>query len=125
VTAFPDLRIDLTHQHACGEASVLEGTLRGTHRAGLGPIPATGKTIELGLCDVIEVRDGKVYREREYLDQMTKLGMDGAPGSPEGVQECPDPGLASSPPALPPEVARALRLAARWAVARTRCQHPR
>jgi hypothetical protein len=31
VTAFPDLRIDLSHLLACGESSVLEGTLRGTH----------------------------------------------------------------------------------------------
>jgi steroid delta-isomerase-like uncharacterized protein len=73
ILAFPDLRIDLSHLLACGESSVLEGTLRGTHRADLGPIPATGKTIELGLCDVIEVRDGKVHREREYFDQMTMM----------------------------------------------------
>jgi ketosteroid isomerase-like protein len=25
------------------------------------------------VCDVIEVRDGKVYREREYYDQMTMM----------------------------------------------------
>jgi steroid delta-isomerase-like uncharacterized protein len=73
VTAFPDLRIELTHQHSCGDVSVLEGTVRGTHRADLGPIPPTGKAIELGLCDVVEVRDGKVYREREYFDQMTMM----------------------------------------------------
>jgi steroid delta-isomerase-like uncharacterized protein len=73
VTAFPDLRIELSHHHACGEASVLEGTVRGTHTADLGPILATGKTIELGLCDVVEVRDGKVCREREYFDQMTMM----------------------------------------------------
>ena len=73
LTAFPDLRLDLDHRHACGEVSVLEATARGTHRADLGPIPATGKTIQLGLCDVVEVRDGKVYREREYFDQMTMM----------------------------------------------------
>jgi Sigma-70, region 4 len=48
---------------------------------------------------------------------ISELGMDGASEGPEGAEKCQDPGLASSPPALPPEVARALQLAARSAVA--------
>ena len=48
---------------------------------------------------------------------MGELGIDGVSRSPKGAGECQDPGLASSPPALPPEVARALQFAARWAVA--------
>ena len=48
---------------------------------------------------------------------ISELGLDGASGSPAGAGECQDPGPASPPPALPPQLARALQLAARWAVA--------
>lgn len=47
---------------------------------------------------------------------LSGLEIDGACGSPEGAGECQDPGPAS-PPALPAEVAGALQLAGRWAVA--------
>jgi steroid delta-isomerase-like uncharacterized protein len=71
VNAFPDLRLDLTHHYPCGDVSVIEFRGRGTHQAELEGIPATGKSLDVVVCDLIEVRDGKVYREREYYDQMT------------------------------------------------------
>ena len=48
---------------------------------------------------------------------VSELGIDGASVSPEGTGQRRDPGQASSPPAVPAEVARALHLVARWAVA--------
>src|SRR6202035_3597291 len=47
VEAFPDLRLTARHTHACGAVSIVEATARGTHQAPLGPIPATGKSIEV------------------------------------------------------------------------------
>ncbi len=34
----------------------------------------TGRKVTVPICDVIEVRDGKVYAEREYFD-MQQLGV--------------------------------------------------
>ena len=48
---------------------------------------------------------------------ISELGLDGASGGPEDAGKGQDPGSASLLPALPAEVARALHLAARWAVA--------
>src|SRR5712692_10256902 len=48
---------------------------------------------------------------------LSELGVDGASASPGSAGERRDPGQASSPPAVPAEVARALQLVARWAVA--------
>ena len=48
---------------------------------------------------------------------LSELGIEGASASPEGAAERRDPGPTSSPPAVPAEVARALHLVARWAVA--------
>src|SRR2546429_4900417 len=49
VAAFPDLRIELTHVHGGGGSPVLEGIVRGTPQADLGPLPPTGKTIRMAL----------------------------------------------------------------------------
>jgi hypothetical protein len=45
-------------------------------------LAATGKPVELLICNVIELRDGKVYREREYMDMLiviTETGVVKAP----------------------------------------------
>jgi steroid delta-isomerase-like uncharacterized protein len=82
LAAFPDLRLDPGPHHACGDVSVLEVTARGTHRGDLGGIPATGKSVEVVVCDVVEVRDGKIHREREYYDAMTMMQQLGAIPAP-------------------------------------------
>ena len=61
---------------------VVEYTGRGTHTGTLstsmGDIPATGRSVTLQLCDVIEFKDGKVHRQRTYFDtgsMMAQLGL--------------------------------------------------
>ncbi|MBA3489418.1 MAG: ester cyclase [Longispora sp.] len=73
-TAFPDLALEIRHQCTSNnDVSVMELTVRGTHRAELEGIPATGKKVEMVVCNVVEIRDGKVYREREYYDNLTMM----------------------------------------------------
>jgi steroid delta-isomerase-like uncharacterized protein len=73
-SAFPDIVLEVRHLHSCGgDTSVMEFTARGTHKGELEGIPPTGKSVEMLICDVIEVRDGKVYREREYFDAMSMM----------------------------------------------------
>ena len=48
----------------------------------------TGRPAEITICNVIELRDGKVYREREYMDMytmMTQMGVVKAPATAAGV----------------------------------------
>ena len=81
LNAFSDLRIEVRDQVVSGNVSVLEVTGRGTHDGALGEIPATGRSIEVVLCNVIEEADGKILREREYFDQLSFLQQLGiAPG---------------------------------------------
>jgi predicted ester cyclase len=90
--AFPDGKIELKEVHAQGDTSVAEFLGKGTHRGDFMGIAPTGKRVEIPVCNVIEVRDGKVIREREYMDNlhmMIQLGVIadptrehvGAPGS--------------------------------------------
>ncbi len=67
---FPDGRVELKASYADGDAVVTEFTFRATHSgtwAGIGP---TGKSVEVDLCNVMEFRDGKVFKERDYVDTL-------------------------------------------------------
>jgi predicted ester cyclase len=73
-SAFPDVSFEFRHKYACGEdVSIMEVTVRGTHQGELEGIPPTGRQIEGFLCKVIDVRDGKIYRVREYFDNLALL----------------------------------------------------
>jgi steroid delta-isomerase-like uncharacterized protein len=77
-TAFPDLRLEVKSIHEVGDVAAAEFVASGTHDGDLMGIAPTGKKMTMPVCDVIEVRDGKIYREREYYDTMhlmTQLGV--------------------------------------------------
>lgn len=76
--AFPDLRFEILHQNATANVSVVEFRATGTHRGELEGIAPTGRSVDLPVCNVIEERDGKIIREREYYDSgalMQQLGV--------------------------------------------------
>ncbi len=79
---FPDGKVTIDTVVADGDRVVVEITGRGTHtgtlETAMGPIPATGKSVTLELCDVYVIRDGKVRTQRSYLDtgsMMVQLGL--------------------------------------------------
>ncbi|MGW3496531.1 ester cyclase [Streptomyces sp. NPDC001020] len=79
-TAFPDVRFSYRAFHS-GDAdtvSVVEVVCRGTHLGPFGDIPPTGETVVSHACHVIEVRDGLIYRERDYFDSLSVLRQIGA-----------------------------------------------
>ncbi len=65
---FPDGRLELKAFYADGDVVVTEFTLTATHTGTWAGIAPTGKTVEADVCNVMEFRDGKVFRERDYLD---------------------------------------------------------
>ena len=71
--AFPDGRIDITSIKQIGDTTVVEFIGRGTHKGDLMGIAPTGRSMNIPVCDVMELRDGKIYREREYMDMMTMM----------------------------------------------------
>lgn len=80
--AFPDLIIQVQNQVTHGNQIVTELTARGTHTGPLmtpaGTIPPTGKTVDFTVCEVWEVRDGKIAKLRNYQDSgaiMRQLGL--------------------------------------------------
>jgi len=76
--AFPDGRIDIVNIKESGDTVLVEFIGRGTHRGELMGVAPTGRSVTIPVCDVLEVRDGKIYREREYIDMahvLTQLGV--------------------------------------------------
>ena len=78
-TAFPDLSFEVRGRYApSADVAVMELTGVGTHEGPLGDIPATGRRVRVLVCNIVEARDGKIFREREYydsLDVMQQLGV--------------------------------------------------
>jgi steroid delta-isomerase-like uncharacterized protein len=73
--AFPDLTFEVRHQYSAGEngPAVIELTAKGTHTGPLGELPATGKTVEVLVCNIVESKDGQIIREREYYDALSMM----------------------------------------------------
>ena len=79
---FPDGRVTVDRVISSGDYVVVEFTGRGTHTGKLvtsmGEIPATGRSLTLQLCDVMEFKDGKVRSQKTYFDSgsmMAQLGI--------------------------------------------------
>jgi steroid delta-isomerase-like uncharacterized protein len=79
---FPDGKVTVDRVIASGDYVVVEFTGRGTHTGTLvtsmGEIPATGRSLTLQLCDVMEFKDGKVRSQKTYFDSgsmMAQLGI--------------------------------------------------
>ena len=79
---FPDGKVTIDRVIASGDHVVVEFTGRGTHTGTLvtsmGEIPATGRSLTLQLCDVMEYKNGKVQSQRTYFDSgsmMAQLGL--------------------------------------------------
>ena len=79
---FPDGRVTVDRVLESGDYVVVEFTGRGTHtgtlRTSMGEIPATGRSLTLQLCDVMEFRNGKIQSQKTYFDtgsMMAQLGL--------------------------------------------------
>lgn len=79
---FPDGTVTIDRVIASGDHVVVEFTGRGTHTGTLvtsmGDIPATGRSLTLQLCDVMEFKNGKVQSQKTYFDtgsMMAQLGL--------------------------------------------------
>jgi steroid delta-isomerase-like uncharacterized protein len=85
-SAFPDMQVTSDYQVVTGDTAVTESTYSGTHTGTLrtpqGDIPATGKPVHGKQVTVQRVKDGQVWSEHLYFDQMEFLGALGLVPSP-------------------------------------------
>lgn len=58
-SAFPDARFALGPVPVAGDTAVAEVIARGTHEEDLMGIAPTGKKVEIRICNIVEVRNGR------------------------------------------------------------------
>ena len=83
-TAFPDGKIEIQKITATGDTAIVEFIGRGTHTGDLMGIAPTGRQVSIPVCEVYELRDGKIIAERQYMDMlvmMQQLGVAPVPAT--------------------------------------------
>lgn len=84
-TVFPDMKLEISETHVTGDVVIVEFVVGGTHRGELMGIAPTGRHISLPVCTVLEIRDGKVYAERAYMNMMHMMEQLGVAPTPATV----------------------------------------
>jgi steroid delta-isomerase-like uncharacterized protein len=85
MAAFPDLTYQVTDIFAVRDRVVATFVGRGTHKAELEGIPATGNTIGFGSISIFRLRNGLVVEEMQEGDMVglyQQLGMELRPRAP-------------------------------------------
>ena len=76
-TAAPDCEIEIAELTPGPNVVTAEFIARGTHSGPLstpkGEIPPSNNKVELRLCDVIRIRDGRAYGSRIYFDMLSLM----------------------------------------------------
>lgn len=67
-TAFPDLAFNILSRSVEGDMSFLHYNLKGTNTGPLGPVPPTGRTIDINGVMVMRWQNGKAVEHWDYPD---------------------------------------------------------
>ena len=62
--------MELNALYADGDVVVTEFAVKGTNNGTWLGIASTGKSVEVDLCNIIEFKDGKAFKEPNYLDTL-------------------------------------------------------
>jgi predicted ester cyclase len=81
--AFPDLHSTLAEIVADEEKIAYRGTLTGTHRGFLGPIPPTGRSMRIDEMHIMRVANGQLVEHWGVFDQLGLLQSLGVIPMPE------------------------------------------
>ncbi len=77
-SAFPDGVLEVKRVFTQGDTAIAEMVGRGTQHGEFLGVAPTHRACEVSICNVIELRDGKAYREREYMDMLAIMNQIGA-----------------------------------------------
>jgi steroid delta-isomerase-like uncharacterized protein len=80
--AFPDVRADIDVTLSDGNLEAAHGTVTGTHQGEFMGIPATNKSVEFEVVDILRVEDGKAVEHWGLTDVMALMQQIGAMPEP-------------------------------------------
>lgn len=73
--AFGDLKAEIHDQVAEDDRVATRKTFRGKHSGDFMGVPATGRTVEIGVIDILRVRDGKLVEHWCQVDFAGLMGQ--------------------------------------------------
>ena len=76
--AFPDFRATILDQICEGDKVVTRKIFTGTHRGEFQGIPATGRSVEIGVIDIVRVAEGRIVEHWNCVDRLGLLAQLGA-----------------------------------------------
>ena len=77
--SFPDGKCHVNAVFVDGKTIVTEFRFNGTHTGDFEGIAPTGNRVKIDFCNLMHLKDGKVFSERDYFDTqglMSQLGVD-------------------------------------------------
>jgi steroid delta-isomerase-like uncharacterized protein len=89
ITAFPDLNFSVSERIAHEDNVAEKWEIRGTHMGPFLNIPATGRPVRIPGMSMVEMRNGKFYRDSFYFDSTGVLRQMGLMPSIEATQSLP------------------------------------
>lgn len=81
-SAMPDARLRIERQAVDGDIVMTEFLGSGTQDGDLMGIPPSNRAVSVPVCNILEIRDGKIIAEREYMDMLNVLQQIGAAPAP-------------------------------------------
>jgi steroid delta-isomerase-like uncharacterized protein len=80
--AFPDLTVTIHDQVAEGDEVVTRKSYIGTHRKTFLGVPATGKSVQFSVIDILKLRDGQYVEHWACADMLGLLSQLKAASAP-------------------------------------------
>jgi len=84
VTGFSNIEFTIVDVFGQGDKIVKHWNFKGKHTGDFFGIPATGKLVDLDGVTLVKMKDGKIAREQDFMDNielMQQLGLLSAPGN--------------------------------------------
>jgi len=80
--AMSDAKISIQKVHTAGDTAVVEFTGTGTQDGDFMGIAPSGRKVTMPVVMIVDIRDGKIHAEREYMDMMHMMQQIGAVPAP-------------------------------------------
>ena len=81
-SAFPDFKATIDDLVAEGDKVVLRQTWTGTHQGEFMGVPPTGRSVSIGVIDILRLAEGKMVEHWGIMDSMAMMQQLGAIPAP-------------------------------------------
>lgn len=85
INGFSNIEFTIVDVFGQGNKIVKHWNFKGKHTGDFFGIPATGKSVDLGGTTLVKMKNGKIAREQDFMDNMAFMNQLGLVSSPENL----------------------------------------